>query len=196
MDSWFGFLFQAAVLLQPLFWCWLYDQPPMVPEKFKNLIYIFGLYVAAAVYFSGFSVGFYRTRLIIQYIGMTLLSFQIYNSRYPTQQAVSLAFLTVFLNSFYWEAPLHIVSWLSGEPVANILLQGWRLFPLAFFAKKYELKRSQRTWIEVGLIFSALIMYAGLFYRPYRMILYAINRVICLFILLKTLMEAEVRQHG
>jgi len=192
MDSWFGYLFQATVLLQPLFWMWLYDTKIKFPENLKFIFYLAGLFAFAGVFYTGFEIGFYKSHLLLQYISMTLITFQIYNIRYNTQQALSLAFLTVFLNSFYWETPLHVAAWLSGESISNILLQVWRLFPLAFFIKRYELKRSQRVPIELGLIYSFTTMILALYIIPrYRIPLYALNRVICLFILTKTITEAE-----
>ena len=194
-DNLGDYAFQAAVLLQPLFWIWLHDNRCInFPESTKYVFYLMTAWTAVVVYITGFEVGYYRNNLILQYIIMTVIAVLLINTRRSFKEALCLSFLATFLNSFYWEAPLHLAALLSGEPLANLLIQGWRLAPAVFLVKRYRFNTWARPTLAVGLLVSMTVMFLNFFvFRGgiIRGTLYAFNRVICLLLLTKTVVEAK-----
>ena len=187
------YVFQAIVLGQPLFWMWLYDTDVVrIREKFRWSFYIASALVFRLIYEYGVNVGFYTNQLLLQYTAFTLFSVYMYNQRYNIKQALSLGFLTVFLNSYYWEIPLHLAEVLSGPLHVGMVVQLWRLVPLLFFLKHYKFSAYDRAVLSVGLGFSTVTMLLRIYsHLPYRWVyLYPINRFVCLCLLLKVLMEA------
>lgn len=191
-----GFLFQVLVLGQPLFWMWLYETEfVQIKERFRGNFYIISLCVLTLIYESGFSVGFYTTSLLIQYTAFTVFSVYIFNLRYNIKQALCLGFLTVFLNSYYWEMPLHLAEVLSGSIHAGMIVQLWRLVPLLFFFKHYRFTKYDRATLSLGLGFSTIIMALRYGLHISGVILYPVNRFVCLCLLLKVLIEAVLKEY-
>jgi hypothetical protein len=192
--SLFDYVFQVLVLGQPLFWMWLYGTDIIrIRERFKSSFFIVSALVFILVYNTKASIGFYTTTLLLQYISLTMLSVHMFNQRYNIKQALSLGFLTVFLNSYYWEIPLHLAEILSGDLHVGMLVQLWRLVPLLFFLKHFEFSAYDRWLLSLGLGFSAVVMFLKLYSRlPYGWVyLYPVNRFVCLCLLLKVLIEAK-----
>jgi len=191
------YMFQALVLGQPLFWMWLYDTKLVqIRETFRWSFYILSVTAWVLIYQSGFSVGFYTNSLLLQYTAMTMLAVQIFNTRYDIKKALALGFLTVFLNSYYWEIPLHLAEVLSGTLHVGMVVQFWRLIPIPFFLKHYRFTVRDRAILSVGLAFSMVIMFAVIFVGvgKYKLMLYSVNRFISLCLLLKVLIEAPRKE--
>jgi len=180
-----GYVVQALILGQPFLWMRLYDADIHVSEWFKHLFYIGGAVAVEAVWFVKASIGFYTTTLIMQYIALTMLAVYLYSQRYPVKQAVCLGFLTVFLNSFYWELPLHIIEFVLIGFYPAQLVQLWRLTPLIWFYKRSMLTMKNGKTLVYGFLFSL----AALFYRnmagifPWNPYLHPLNRLVCLLVL-------------
>ena len=105
------YFFQALVLGQPLFWMWLYDTDVVrIRERFRWSFYVVSALVFRLIYEYRVSVGFYTNSLLLQYTVFTVFSVYVFNQRYNIKQALCLGFLTVFLNSYYWELPLHLAE--------------------------------------------------------------------------------------
>ena len=196
-ESLSDYVFQAGVLLQPLLWMWLHGSRLKFPESLKYGFYSAAMVAVFAVWVTGFSVGFYTTFLIIQYCVFTALAVYLLNTRYCFKEALCLGFLLVFLNSYYWELPLHIAAVLSGEPVVNVVFQLWRLAPLPFLLSRYSFAPKARYVVEAGIGVSGVIMLAWWFLHLRRIWwILPLNRVVCLLLLVKVVAEAEPKQRG
>lgn len=188
-----GYITQMVVLGQPLVWMWLYDSKIRVVDALKYNFYFVGLQVILIIAATGFEVGFYTSNLLIQYILLTMGATFLYNQRNPIKEAVSLAFLTVFLNSFYWEVPLHLAELFSGAPHIGMLVQFWRLAPAVWLMKKYVFDEGSRWTLAKGLLFSLILNALAYLQIGPRPIIHAVIRGGCLLFLVKTITEAEPR---
>ena len=190
-ESFGGFVFQAGVMLQPLLWMWLHGSRVNLPESLKYVFYVAAEFAVFMVWVTGFNMGFYTTTLIIQYCVFTLLTVYLLNVRYCFKEALCLGFLVVFLNSYYWEFPMHFAAVLSGEPVVNIVFQLWRLAPLPFLLSRYRFAPGARYVVEAGVGVSGVVMVARYFLRLGGWWLLPLNRLVCLLLLVKVIAEAE-----
>jgi len=183
---------QALILGQPLFWMFLYESNFQFPHRLINIFYLGSTIFAWIILIKEISIGYYTTFLIIQYIAFTILAISIFNIRYNFKEAVCLGFLVVFLNSFYWELPLHLAEILSGPPHVGMLVQLWRLIPVPFLLSKYRFKQNAKPILELGLGFSGIIMISKFLLKlslPW-IYVYVLNRLVCLLLLIKVIMEA------
>ena len=192
-------VFQFTVLAQPFLWMWLYDSPVLtIRESFKDKFATIGLCAAALIYKTGFSVAYYTTSILIQYIIMTLLATYIYNLRYDIKQAICLAFLTVYLNSFYWESPLHLAEIIEYHGLrSHMLPQFLRLTPVLFFASHYTFNAGSVKLLASGYFFSYIVLllkkfsYRVLHYVAYHNHATMMVRFVCMVVLVTAIMEAE-----
>lgn len=188
-----GYLTQLAILGQPFLWMWLYDSEIRFPDRLKYNFYILGCAFIILVASLGIHIGFYTTTLIIQYALLTMVATFLYNQSNPLKEAISLAFLTVFLNSFYWEIPLHLAEFFSGPPHIGMLVQLWRLIPAIWFRKNYVFDKVSHRTLAKGLLFSLLLICTVFFkiiiLKPH--VVYPVIRLGCLLVLVKTVIEAE-----
>jgi len=174
-----GYAVQVVILGQPFLWMRLYDADIHVSEWFKYLFYIFGVASVEVVWVVKASIGFYKTHLIMQYILLTMIATYLYSQRYEVKQAVCLSFLTVFLNSFYWELPLHIIEFVLIGFYPAQLVQLWRLTPLIWFNQRNMLTMKNSGPLVFGFLFSL----ATLFYRSMvgkHFYAHPLNRLVCL----------------
>jgi len=193
-ESFSDYVFQAGVLLQPLLWMWLHGSRLQLPESLKYGFYVVAEVAVFAVWVTGFSVGYYTTFLIIQYCVFTALAVHLLNTRHCFKEALCLGFLLVFLNSYYWELPLHVAAVLSGEPVVNVVFQLWRLAPLPFLLRHYRFAPRARIVVEAGVGVSGVVMLARWFLRLRRVWwILPLNRLVCLLLLVKVVAEAEIK---
>lgn len=189
---------QLAIYAQPFFWMWLHGSRVRLIEGMKYLFYISGVACIVTVWVLGVEFGYYRTYLLMLYIGMTMAAVGVLNVRMSFKEALCLGFLLVFLNSYYWELPLHIVEAFVMFPVARMFVQGWHLVTVPFLLKKYALSRAQWWTLLDGLRFSVYIItliwvlaYFSLLPLIYRRAGYIVVRVVCLFYLVKVFADAE-----
>ena len=187
------YVFQAGVLLQPLLWMWLHGSRLKVPEFLKYVFYSVAMVAVFAVWITGFSVGYYTTFLLIQYCVFTALAVHLMNTRHCFKEALCLGFLLVFMNSYYWELPLHVAAVLSGEPVVNVVFQLWRLAPLPFLLRHYRFALGARYVVEAGVGVSGVIMLARWFLHFDPWWILPVNRLVCLLLLVKVIAEAEIK---
>lgn len=116
----------ACVYLQPLFFIWTFNKSmPISPGTVKLL----GLAVAGALAVTGFKYGFYTNEILIFYALTTVFVIHHYRDR-PGFQSVSLGFLVIFLNSFYWEIPIHLSNILIAPGL--VIFQSTHLYVVPF----------------------------------------------------------------
>jgi len=188
------FLFQFLVITQPAIWILLYDSKINFPVSSKAIVYT-GLWAALmAVIGKQIQVGFYTTPILAQYCILIATSFYLYNQRKPVKESLCLAFLTVFLNSFYWELPLHITEVLTVGFYTGQLVQYWRLVPAVFLLSEFRFTRESLKLLLIGLVLSSSMILWKLTTPQAVMktiLIYGFTRFITLGILTKTVIEAE-----
>jgi len=94
---------QVFLFLQVLLWVNLYHSRLIIPETLDLFFYIYGFMFLVLEYCTKFTIGFFTSWILIQYIVMVLFSVAVYQRRFNFKQALCLGFMTVYLNSFYWE---------------------------------------------------------------------------------------------
>jgi len=186
-----GFITQLVVLGQPLAFMWLHGSKIRVPDVVKYYFYLIGFQFILLIAATGFEIGFYTTSLFIQYAFLTMGATFLYNQRTPIKEAVCLAFLTVFLNSFYWELPLHLAEIFSGAPYVGMLVQLWRLVPAVWFLDNYTFDDRSKQTLARGLLFSLILNAVAYLQFGPKLIIHAVIRVGCLYFLMKTIIEAK-----
>ena len=191
------YVVQAAIYGQCIFFmALLYLKNYQLPEWSKGLFYISGFGFIAGVILTNWSIMFYTNTLWVQYTVFVMLATMFFNEHYPIKEAICLGFLTVFLNSYYWELPLHFTdyamtfpNWLGNMGV--FLPQLVRLLPLMYFLPNYTLTSTSKKLLVTGLIFSSILMMIRFtVLRPYGGFIWAINRLVCLLVLVKVILEA------
>jgi len=186
------YLFQLMVLGHPLLWMWLLDNGVAMNEREGRRFYaLFMFFAAYVVADSGFSVGYYTTELIVLYIAMAAASTYIFNARLPIAESVCLGFLTVQLNSVYWELPLHVAELLSAGPHVGMLVQAARLLPLLYFRGRVALGRRGRRLLLTGFAASTYISLLKVYIFPPGLGFYVLSvaRVTCLLLLTAVVLE-------
>lgn len=189
-----GYITQLLILGQPLAWMWMHGNKIKVPHVIKYYFYLAGFQFILLLVATDAEIGFYTTSLLIQYALLTMGATFLYNQRNPIKEAVSLAFLTVFLNSFYWEVPLHLAELFSGAPHIGMMVQLWRLFPAIWFMKKYVFDEGSRWTLAKGLLFSLILNAIAYLQIGPRPIIHAVIRGGCLLFLVKTIAEAKPKE--
>lgn len=189
-------VFQLLVLVQPFFWMWLFNTESFrIPDRFLTEFMILGFITVNVVLYTGFNVGYYTNNIIIQYILMVLAATWIYETRKPLQQAIALAFLTVYLNSLYWELPYHLAEILQGTFYTEQLYQLLRLIPAIFLIREYRFNDQSLQTLGLGY-FVALVSVGINMAFPLMVCtpLFALTRPTCLWFLTKTIIEAEPKK--
>src|SRR4030043_175872 len=145
-DSLVSYAFQIIVLGQPFLWMWLHDSRFNFPEAFKRVFYVGCAAAIFLVSLTRFTVGFYRTHILLQYLVMI-----------PS---------AVYLFSHYKFQPnaLQTLKWGNLFGAINIFIR-YILFPSLHRMMSYD-----------------LIRYSHI-----------VNRMICLFLLVKVVAEAKRR---
>ena len=186
-----GYITQVVVLGQPLVFMWLHESKIRVPDVVKYYFYLIGFQFILLIATTGFEIGFYTSSLLIQYAFLTMGATVFYNQRNPIKEAVCLGFLTVFLNSFYWEIPLHLAEIFSGAPHIGMLVQLWRLLPAVWFLKNYTFDNRSKKTLAKGLLFSLALNVVVYLNMTPKLLTHAIIRWGCLLFLVKTIVEAK-----
>ena len=194
---------QIFLFLQVLLWVNLYNSRFNLPDSLAQFFYIYGAVFLGLEYLTQFTVGFFTPWILIQYIAMTILSVAIYQRRFNFKQALCLGFMTVYLNSFYWEIFYHVYEWQIWYPASlglmwwtNRLPQWLRLVPAFFLANNFKVENLKP--LTLGLVVSYVLTYlrfnvihgfvVTLYLQPF-------HRIFCLAMLICTVMLSESRDH-
>lgn len=89
---------------------------------------------------------------------MVLLCFGFFYSKYSVKDSIALAFLIVFINSYYWESMHHLNAIIFYGLSFNQIIQMFHLLPAYFLVKRIEFYDSRRVikFIIYGLMISGL----------------------------------------
>ena len=120
-------LFVAGVYLQPLLWMYLYDKDIPISPK---IIQVIGVLLSAVILFLRIGSGFYTPEILAFYALAVVYCIHYYR-RLPNFQPVCLAMLVVFVNSYFWEFPIHMGNLLAGH-VGLVMFQSAHLYPVPF----------------------------------------------------------------
>ena len=182
---------QAALLLQLVLWIKLYDTRYEFGRYAKYLFYLGCAWCYVIVNTYSIQIGHFTVNILKQYCIYILLAVSIYNIKFNFKQALCLGFLTVFLNSFYWEFFYHIYEFQLWLPISlgfnwwYIRFPQWiRIVPAFFLTNKFDIKKTRL--IEIGLVFSFTMTYIKFFIWRRWYWLQPIHRVMCLLLLIVT----------
>lgn len=190
---------QAGLLLQMLVWFNLYH---LKPDYNRLLQTGFGLGAIAStllIHVYQPRIGFFTPSILTQYVWMVVAATTVFNVSYSFNKAVSLGFLTVFLNSLYWELPYHLLEMYNAG--AGLLVLDWwivrlpqwiRIAPAFFLYRNYDLRNLR--YLAVGLVASYVLMYIRLKYHILGVNIHPVARLICLGLLVKTVLESPEKE--
>lgn len=173
----------------------LYDYK--LPDITEKLFYPLSFIAALLVYVTGFSVKFYTRSLIVAYIFLTLIAQAIYRTRYNFTESVSLAFLTVFMNSYYWEIPIHLIEYRQKAFYIQQVVQMYRLVPLIFFYQHFKVKDSKPLYYGLVISGAAILLkislgWSGMAHTDWWIVM-MVNRFLCLLCLVWTVLGWELK---
>jgi hypothetical protein len=145
-------LVQILVYAQPALWLWLWDKKHRIPPMSLLLLGIVG---AAGVALSGLSYGFYTNTLLIFYI-LSVVAVAYHYRDKTNLQPICLGFLLVFVNSFYWEFPIHVADFLEFDSFGVVAIQALHLWPLPFLLKKAGFTIGDRWWYTSAVAWTVI----------------------------------------
>lgn len=205
------YVIHLAIFSQPFIWWYIYNKNYRIPYILEEVINIIFIWIMIMVSLIGLRYEYYSNVLIIQYIMMVTISYNIFKRRFDITQAIALSFLVVYMNSFYWESVIHFTEYTQNIINRTLFLNPrelWRLTPVLFFLKKFKYDKNYSIimllrgiiisfvigYINFGILrYSVLINYPLIFnIHPFiREILFLINRFISLFYLMKVVYNGE-----
>lgn len=194
-------LFRSLLYFQPFIWMFLLDfKNKYLDNYIYRFFFVFDSYLIFNICIIHYGISFeaIQTHHFISYSTFVLCSFVMLKNVYDNRVALNLSFLIVYLNSYYWEFMKHFNSILVGGIDLNFFIQMFRLFPLPFLLTRFSFDNHKKikTLLVYGLVFSVIniICYNVIpipiinLYHTNFWINY-INRVVCLFILVKIFYE-------
>lgn len=196
-------LFRALLIIQPFFWMWVLEDDRfdfLNRGNFMGALVQVTVCFVIAVLFMGFKVGPYSTGLIVVYAFFVLwVCSRCYDRfRWPFRESIALAFLIVYLNSWYWEGVLHLWAIAENGFNMNQAFQMLHLIPGIYFLIRWEFDRKEagndllKGWAFSGLISFARMgriwLFLPLVHTSFSVFFFnqglmMLNRVICLWYL-------------
>jgi hypothetical protein len=206
------YLVRVFVFIQPVFWWYVWDQEMIIPTKYSETVILIGGISSMIVSTFKLSFEYYSTSLLVQYILLVVIAYIIFLTKYTIVDSLCIAFMLVYLNSFYWEIVLHFAEYTQNLMNLSLFInvrELWRLTPVFFFVWNWKYNKSYSLkLLRVGLIPSFIIAHLnlhvlttslGLKYpiiAPYigglRQFLFFLNRLIGLIILMKIVYAAKL----
>ena len=192
---------QLALWGQLFLWFNLYHSRIRLEEWYYEAIYFVGLVLAYyAVHRFQPTIGYFTPMLLSQYILFLWFSVLIYRWRFGFKQALCLSFLTVFLNSFYWEFFYHVHEFQIWLPISlgfewwYVRLPQWiRVLPAFFLARNFEVTDTR--FLSLGLVGSLFLTYLQFGPHVRWMWLQPLHRTLCLAALIYTIyISPEIRR--
>lgn len=175
----------------------LYWKRFQIPERWRTWFYLLGTGFILTVKLLEFEAMFYSTNLWIQYTIFVMLATMLFNTQYPIKEAICLGFLTAFLNSYYWELPVHIADYIATFPnwlnYLGVFIPQWvRLLPLMYLIPNYTYKPTAKTYLIAGFMQSTCILILReVFFHGTQQPKWILARFMCLLILVKIILDAE-----
>jgi len=186
---------QFIILAQPIFWTRLYKLELNL-DGYATWFHALSIMVIPVIDFLGFGFAYYKPHLFIQYVVLVNVAVYLYRRRYNFKDALCLGFLTVFLNSYYWEIILHLAEYLTvGYYHPAQLVPLWRLVPAYWLHRHYRFTLKGNTLILIGPLFSLAVYLYRTNYKFTVLSLYLmpLNRLVCLLVLVASVLMAVPR---
>ena len=181
--SWYS-LVQGALFFQLFLWFNLFHYKPTLPRIIKSLFYVIGGLMVPLIHLTQPHIGYFTPLILTQYTVYILAATAIYETQFNFNEAVSLGFLTVFLNSFWWEMFYHVYEFQIWFPTSLTL--GWwvarmaqwiRVLPYFYLRRNFEFKK---LWaVQVGLVVSYVLTRLR-FVNHIHAWIHPVHRVFCL----------------
>jgi len=166
---------RAIIYLQPLFWIFLLRfQNEDLEYYFNKVLNV--LVILFYVVFIGFvlnfnmSYAFYNEKLLLIYSTMLLVSYYTLTLYFSNKESLCLSFLIVYMNSFYWEFPLHTIALLHGE-IINTIVQIFThvyFIPILLMYVKFNDNRKAIKSLLYGLVVLTIFTTILGFQYPFR----------------------------
>ena len=191
---------QLALWGQLFLWFNLYHAKIRFEEWYYEAVYYVGLVLAyyAVIRFQ-LTIGYANTLILSQYILFLLASIIIYRWRFGFKQALCLSFLTVFLNSFYWELFYHVHEFQIWLPLSlgfewwYVRLPQWiRILPAFFLTRNFEITDTR--FLGLGLVGSFNLTYLRFVPHIRWVWLQPLHRAFCLATLIITIYISAVKE--
>lgn len=184
---------QLALWFQLFLWFNLYHSRIRLEGWYIEALYYAGLMLAYyAVHRFQPTVGYFTPLILTQYVFFLYASMIVYRWRFGFRQALCLSYLTVFLNSFYWELFYHIHEFQIWLPLSlgfewwYVRLPQWiRILPAFFLAKNFEIKDTR--FLGAGLVGSFFLTYLRFVCHVRWIWLMPLHRAFCLTTLIATI---------
>ena len=210
---------RGLIYVQIFFWFWFYDFEGITKylstRQFEIIFYWFA--IAASIFFRlimpDFRFGHYTGFVISVYIYITAFAFHLYSQTFEYYKAASLAFMTTFLTSVYWEFVLHVGSWNQGAFDFNQVVQMLHFLPAIWLLKRFKYDKNHAiNWLALGVLISFVIsvfvidgiQYDRMAWLPISIYnnqalkaqLYAFNRVFCGGVLMVVIRSGVEKKRG
>jgi len=170
-------------------------------DKFQIPFYIYSLTFIIVIAILNINIDAIKTHHLISYSIFVLITTYIFDRKFKQfNVAISLGFLLVFINSYYWESGLHIIAILNVGFTSNNIQQLLHLISVPLLLKLFEFDNKKKTinYFLIGLLFSFSIpiimidlkIVNDIFYFYYMYLI----RIICLTILIKVFYNSKMRE--
>lgn len=124
-------LFNLAVYTQPFLWLILYNDHHF--GRIDQLYFrAFGLILAEFIALFNIRIGHYPPDILAQYVLMVVVVAHLFRDQ-KGLKPFCLAFLIVFVNSYVWEFPIHVLDFITNRNLPLQVIQGLHLAPLLFY---------------------------------------------------------------
>lgn len=199
----------SIVYAIPFIWLYILNKDIDVKGRYIKLLYpvaLSSLYMILGI--TGFGFNQYTNSLLKFYVLLMIYSYYVLSHNYNFKDTVSLSFLLVFINSYYWEFMLHLNFIMFNGLSLNQVIQGFHLVPTYFLYRMIEIKDIKRfkKLILYGLVISTLNVLSidflsfslfGFLQYNTRGLVNNITRISCLTILLITFItNIEIKKKG
>lgn len=193
-------IFIALTYFQALFFFSLYRiEKTLFPMQMVPLLCFIGFLITPFIFeFCQLEV-LYNVPLIWFNILLVRITYQCIKGVYHGNKLISLSFLLPYLNSIFWEFPLHISDFVINGLTNNLIVQSVHFLPLTFFLPGLKrnlrviLERSIWNWLITLVLFEVRINYN---FGVYDLWLGFINRFISFSILIYTLITIKRKQQS
>lgn len=195
-----NYILRSLIYFQSFLWLFVLFENRLLffiyDREIPIFFYYFGFCAYLYVLINDVSFGVYTSFLIGFYILMVLLCYSIFSIGFFSKDALALAFLIVFINSYYWESMLHLNAIIFNGLNFNQIIQAFHLLPAYFLVKRIKFNNPRRVLklLLYGLMISAFNV--SIITLGWRHIINPLTRVSTLGILITIVIEEIKKEKG
>ena len=192
-----NYILRTLVYLQSFLWLFILFSDLDLESVIIDWLFVWlGFFSYFVVLYYGISFSQYTPELLSFYILSVVICYGLFNIKYSHKDSISLAFLIVFINSYYWEIMHHFNAIVLYGLNFNQIVQMFHLIPAYFLAKRlifHNPKRVKKLLIY-GLIIScthliSLYVFSIIVGSSYSFLTTPITRVLTLGILITIFLD-------